>query len=516
MTGSRVRPRLAAATTLVGLVLMTAAPATAAAAPVVDVFFPTTTIAESGPGVREGVIAFTTEPVTLRHAVVTYDYSDIDGFVAISGAGFGSSGCSALSPSVLACGPFPFDTTVHGASGLGLDIIIEPTATAVEGDEGTLRVTLTADGIGPVSHDARVRVGGGVDLAAFEPNLEREGAPGQAVPIPLSVANVGDSVANGATVLFFSDYALAVSETFSNCTYTADGIPRICRFSTDLQPGEAYGVSFPYRLRTDTFAPGLASAEHLWLTPAELEDHLEQLARFDFDTGTPGTGPALELEPVVAISARSVQADVDPHDNWSTLNVTVTGNNNGVDLAAIGATLSGKVGDVVTATLGLMNNGPATVDSSRGGSSVTTVYVTVPPGTTAVDVPDRCLPLVDGRPDFAHPGQPGAAKYACGSGFLLIAGRAETFDVELRIDTAITDATGTVSILEPCECDGFPPDRDTNNSNNQAKIIVNPKPAPLASTGTSMTGLIAAGAGLVLTGLLIVVFAVRRRVRPRH
>ena len=86
--------------------------------------------------------------------------------------------------------------------------------------------------------------------------------------------------------------------------------------------------------------------------------------------GKPGNGGNLTLTKAGAL--RGFQADTNPDNNWSGMKVSVTGKN-GVDLAAIGDSVTGKAGEVVNATVGVRNNGPASLDFNRSGSPVTKI-----------------------------------------------------------------------------------------------------------------------------------------------
>ena len=100
-----------------------------------------------------------------------------------------------------------------------------------------------------------------------------------------------------------------------------------------------------------------------------------------------------------------MQADTDPSNNWSILSVTVTGKN-GADLAAIGDTVTGAAGTVVTATIGVQNNGPATLDTGRSGNAATYMLVEVPAGTSTVAVPRPASAPRRSRTDHGPAGQP--------------------------------------------------------------------------------------------------------------
>jgi hypothetical protein len=277
--------------------------------------------------------------------------------------------------------------------------------------------------------------------------------------VTLSVTNAGATPLTGAGVLLHTDWAFEPTEQFSNCDYRADGRASLCTFGQTLEPGKSYRVVLPYRVRSDTYAPGGTFGEFEWRTT-------DKITRNGSDT--PGTGGPLELE------AGDPLPGYDGGPSAIT-DVTVTGTNT-ADLAAIGTGVSGAVGDLVQATVGVRNDGPATLDRSRSGETPAEVEVTLPAGTSFVSAPG-CR-----RTDVA-------SRYSCavGAPYLFTSGRTSTWTFTLRIDEVVADAQGTVDVNPPCEC-GRPGDAD--RSNNAALLTVNPTtggadrvPPVIASTG---------------------------------
>jgi LPXTG-motif cell wall-anchored protein len=478
------------------------------------VYFLDTTIAAGSAGKLDSAILYASKPVVLHEATVRYDFTDLAGKVTI-GEDDDRSRCTSPAANVLLC-TVPYDIEVLDEWGLGgvFDVRITPEAGAKKGDEGVLKVTFGAAGFGTVTHDAKIRIGEGVDLAAG-PDLDRSAAPGGKVSAPLTVRNAGSTTAKGASVIFFNDYAIRATKHFSNCTYEGDKL-RACHFEDALQPGNSYSAALTYALGTDTYAPSQAAGETNWMTAAEFEDFAAYLASRGVDLGKPGNDGELTLAGVAGAKARGLQADTDPTNNWSSLQVTVTGKN-GVDLAAVGDTVTGKAGDVVKVTVGVGNNGPATLDFGRSGSPVTKVDVAIPNGTTAVAVPNVCQPRkADGEGDWEKSGEPGHRSYRCYPDTFLPVGEQQTFEFELRIDKVIVDAAGSVTINAKCTCGGGL-DADLDPSNDVAKLLVNPGEGGggggLPVTGAA-TGIVAGVGGLLLAaGAVGFVLARRRRMR---
>ncbi|TCB93468.1 LPXTG cell wall anchor domain-containing protein [Micromonospora zingiberis] len=452
------------------LVAASASPASAEEPKIsLGVYFGDNTIAAGSPGKIDSPIIFASSTVVVRDLTIRYDFTDLAG-VATFTPESSADWCNSPEANVLVCTD-PFELEIY-ESGFGgrFPVVIAPTNEAKDGDEGTVKVSLSAAGFAPASYDARVRVGEGVDLAAGE-SVERAAGPGKSFTAPLVVSNAGGTVAKGATAFFFNDYGIQADQRYSNCTYVEAQL-RSCHFAGDLTPGVSYAAELAYRVAKDAFAPGYDHGEVVWMTPAEADDFAKYLKEWGVTAGEPGTAGELKLtgaEP--RISARGFQADTEPYNNWSSLAVTVTGKNS-TDLAAIGDKVSGAEGAEVLATVGFRNNGPATLDNGRSGSSVTHLAIEIPKGTSAVKVPQACAP-VNNKDEWGEPGEPGGRTYRCFPSWFIKAGDEETFEFGLRIDKVTPNAAGKVKVNVPCNCDGgFY--ADLNPANDTAKIIVNP------------------------------------------
>ncbi|MGC4886104.1 LPXTG cell wall anchor domain-containing protein [Micromonospora sp. DT227] len=501
-------------------VAASATPAVAAAPQIaLGVYFGDTTVATGSDGKIEYSTIHSSAPTVLNDLTVRYDFTGLAGKVTVAEEEDTFADCASPSANVLVCtSPWEVEVDEWGLGGI-FPVQIKATDKAKDGDSGTIKVTLSANGFDAVSHDAKVRVGEGVDLAAG-PETAVSVAPGKTFTAPLKVSNAGETTAKGATVVFYNDYGLNSTKHYSNCTYVGDEL-RTCRFDEELPAGSTFGATLPYALGADTLAPGFKYGEVIWMTPNEFEDFESYLDNYDVTVGKPGTDGKLTLaEAGGKASARGFQADPRPENNGTNLQVTVTGNN-GTDLEALGSSVSGAAGATVKATVGLRNNGPATLDYSRSGSSVTYLTFDVPKGTTTVAVPENCFPVKGD--EWGEPGQPGARHYRCYFDSFLKAGQTVTLDFGLKIDKVIANDTGLVKINVPCECDGgFY--RDQKPANDSAKVVVNAAAGgdggqgggdggTLPITGSS-TGLIAGiGALLLAAGFGGYVVARRRKTR---
>ncbi|MGC4894443.1 LPXTG cell wall anchor domain-containing protein [Micromonospora sp. DT31] len=493
-----------------------------AAAPQAElgVYFSDTTIATDSDGKVDYSIIRSSAPVVLHDVTVRYDLTGLAGKVTLGEEEETGIDCTSPAANVLVCSsPWELELDEWGLAGI-FPVQIKATGKAEDGDAGTLKVTLSATGFDGVSHEAKVRVGEGVDLAAG-PEATVSAAPGKNFTAPLKVTNAGGTTAKGASVIFYNDYGLNATKHYSNCTYVGDEL-RTCRFDEELPAGSTFGATLPYALGTDTLAPSYKYGQTLWMTPAEFEDYTNYLGNYDVTIGKPGTDGKLTLaEATGRVAARGAQADKRPENNGMLLQVKVTGTNS-TDLEALGATVSGPVGAKVKATVGLRNNGPATLDYSHAGSSVTYLAFDVPKGTTTTAVPENCSPVKGD--EWGEPGQAGGRHYRCYFDSFLKAGATVTLDFGLKIDKVIANDTGLVKINVPCECDGgFY--RDVKPANDTAKVVVNAAPGggdggqgggdggTLPITGSSTALIAGIGAVLLAAGGVGYVLTRRRRTR---
>ncbi|WP_018254814.1 LPXTG cell wall anchor domain-containing protein [Salinispora mooreana] len=451
---------------LAGALVATAAPASAAETDItLDVYFDNVTLAAGSAGKARSATVSVSAPVTLHELTIQYDFSDLAGKVDVSSE-YGDSDCTTPESHVLRC-VNPLPDTIEDTRGAYRASLV-PTADAANGDEGVLKVSFSAQGFSPVTHDATVRIGAGVDLVAGAEH-EFSVAPGETFTEPLTVSNAGEVTANGAVAFFDHDYGIRADQRYSNCNYDGDHL-LFCRFDEKLTPGASYSAPLTHKLGSDTYAPSFVHGNVYWQTPAEFEAYEARLHRLGISLGEPGTGGKLTLTEQNRIqSARGAQADPDPSNNWSYLDISATGSN-GTDLEAIGTEVSGEKAAEVQASIGFRNNGPATLDYTRPGSSVTYLNVDVPQGTTAVKVPDLCSPLLGD--EFGDRGEAGAANYRCYVSSFSKVGEQQTFDFTLRIDEVIADAAGAVKVNVPCRCEGGFYD-DLQPANDEAAILVN-------------------------------------------
>ncbi|MER7440088.1 LPXTG cell wall anchor domain-containing protein [Micromonospora avicenniae] len=492
-----------------------AAAAPAAADPVDEValYFPDTTVALGDQGKAVGARLFTRVTSQFHDATVRYDYRSLAGKVKLE-----ADDCETPEQGVLLCSepsPVYVDQT---EGGFLTKVNISATADAKAGDAGDLKITFRVGNLEKATYTSRIQVGEGVDLAAG-PDAEFDVKPGDSFEAPLTVVNVGKTTVDGVVAYFDNDYAIRAVDRFSNCLY-ADERLVACEFDEKIPAGEARSVTLNYQLGKDTYAPGSQYGNAHFMTPADFEDLIKQLARTGAKAAKHGTGPKLGLTEASAKVARSVQTDTDRGNDFWNMSINV-GGRNGADLEAIGAELTAEVGAEITARVGFRNNGPATLDRHRSNSEVTFVDVTLPAGTKAVEVPQNCAPFKGDGTKQTDGGKPGAPAYRCFPGTFAKAGEELTSDLRLRIEEIVPGASGTVKINAPCECQGGFKD-DLKPANDTAKILLTATGGQgggdgdggsLPITGESTALIAGIGALLLTAGVGGYVLARRRKTR---
>ncbi|WCN81671.1 LPXTG cell wall anchor domain-containing protein [Micromonospora sp. LH3U1] len=478
------------------LVAASASPAVAAAA--IEPYFQDATLAVGSAATTRTLFLYADEPTVLTDVSVRYDYSSLADKITMT-AGENQE-CAAPKPGVLVCkepGEVVLHEMVPPGSGIYRNatkqVRIALTEGAQLGDSGDVAVSFQAAGGRQGSYTSRVRVGEGVDLAGG-PYTTVSSKPGGKFTVPLAVANVGDETVTGFVAVFDLAYSIRTRDRFSNCLYSGDHLVS-CQFDEEIPVGTGLETTLNLELAKDTYAPTNQSGYAQFMTKADFEDLTRVRETAGARAATRGNGPKLTLAEAPGRIRQADQTDVGPGNDYTGWIIKATGTN-GTDLAAIGATLKGRAGAVVTATVGFRNNGPATLDRTNADyEAATHTDVELPPGTTAVEIPDSCQL------------RQGTRTYQCASEMLLVAGQTYTMKFRLRIDKVIPNARGAVRVNAPCECPGgggFPD--DIKPANDRATIVVNAAQGggeggggggSLPITG-SPTGLIAGIGGLLL------------------
>jgi LPXTG-motif cell wall-anchored protein len=407
-----------------------------------------------------------------------------------------------------------------GADSFSDDILLifHPVDGVRDGATGSIVVGATADNAKASPHETTVTIADGIDLVVTSdfPNTPNTN-PGDKVAIAASFANAGNKTTDGFQFTFVLEHGLT-PDKFSNCEYGDDPVTAFVRCTFNgpddtLAPGEEITMEpFPAKVNSEAFGPteadffveGLAEASNL---PSALKMH-----KADGSKVLRVHSKAQRVTPRAALPT-----DVDSNDNIGGATWDVT---NARDLATIGDQRSGKVGDTVTVTIGMKDNGPAAVDATRAEQPAGGYVFTVPTDTEAIAVPANCRGIVkvaDGTFRDAD-GVPGLAMYDCHTPERFIGvGASSTVQFGLKIKVATPNATGNVSFADPRAA----PYVDSNPANDSALVVINPTTGgtgggigdeTLPITGTQTGMLAGLGALLLLGGGAMYGLTRRRRV----
>ena len=476
--------------------------------PALSVAVPNLTVAPGTDGQSVYITLFTNQAdeVRLRDFVLKIDGTGLGDAATV--APYSQVGCETEGP-VTTCDE---DDLIVGPEGYGWrSLVVAPTEGATLGQRGTFTLTVSAAGglLGTAS--STVTVGDEVNLTNVR-DVTAATRPGAGVKSPLGVRNSGTAPITGVDLFTFYDVSITPGKKYRNCEYS-DRFS-VCHFDTTLAIGAEYALAEPLPLHVgaDAWAPKESSSEIFWVTPADSETWWGgRPPKF-----TPGTAAPLRLvQTRPAKVADRGQTDPNPEDNWGQLTLDVRGKNQ-ANFVTIGDKLQGGAGSIVTARIGVRNDGPASVEN-RSGSVVRVVTIDLPKGTKSLVVPKDCAPLVGNEPDWDQQGKPGAARYQCASDYTFLKGVKLIWEFRLRIDNA-DSAPGTVTSTYNAP---FPatPKPDLNTADDVAKILVNTATpggggGELPNTGARVAGAVGTGLALVaLGGVLLMTFR-RRRLNP--
>ncbi|MEU6276316.1 hypothetical protein ABZ871_28480 [Streptomyces populi] len=426
---------------------------------------------------------------------LTVDYSSLVGAVDVT---VPFSGCRKKTEGVLVCqgkdAPAPGRTT-------RLDNFrVRSLKGAKGGTTGEIKVGGQADGAAITERVWKVDikdVGFVQDRATGK--VDGKVKPGAEVRPGAGFTYFGANTLKGTDLSMHAAHG-SFEQEFGNCTYGKLPIPMdsdpgtltdltfpaaVCHFDNTIEVGDSFDVS-PGPLGIDDDALGTALISQLGDT-----DQLRKMTDVH-----PGKGPELKLvpRPDSTPPGKPQSRDLGPAYTVDTT----------ADIEAVGASVEGRQGDVVTMQVGYRDNGPAGVRTWTGTepledpSVVTTV--TIPPGTTAVRVPKRCWA------ESSRESEPGGRSYHCrgeNNDWWVGSGERLVWSFDLRIDKVSALKPGKVSLEVLRES-------DSNTRNDTAAIIVKMPGA----TGSGAVPWIAGTAGVLAAGVGTALFA-RARGRRR-
>jgi len=457
-----------------------------------------------GGGTTIGSIFVSFEGGVADRVAVDLDLSDVTGFVEFLVNTFGEWECDTAGDVVHCEQPDVDAATVLSYQMFGRDGF-------PPGTTGQLRVHADVDGETDET-TVRVVMTEPADLASADTTASA--APGTNAGLPTRVRNIGATTVNGTVLTLQSDdiSLLTYRGNFSNCNDFQAFVE--CVFDADLSVNTTYRLSqdVPFRVSPEARTGSVLATLGDWWTVADWdrvdEFWKEQIAG---GPGVPGTGPPLTLVEVTGSAAATAvpQSDTDPFNNFPTIRLTVTGNHP-ADLQAIGANATGAAGATARVSLRAKNLGPAVLHDGHR-LEVPMAYVSVPEGTTAVEVSGSCSPFTTLEDWHPHDegGTPGADEYACLGDFLPV-GQSAVYQFGFRVDRVVPDAAGTFRV----DLAG-----DPDEANDTAAIVINPSDdgedgedggGGLPVTGASLGLVIATGALLLGLGVAILVLARRR------
>ncbi|MGV9500757.1 hypothetical protein ACWDQ0_20985 [Streptomyces sp. NPDC003642] len=269
--------------------------------------------------------------------------------------------------------------------------------------------------------------------------------PGEVYDESVTLTNKGTAAVDGVTFRVRLTRGLDFPEQVKGCTYSTvqeQVRQALCELDTVVEPGAS--VTTPVRFK----ALGKALMEAV-----------------EYGTSAGGEAPG------------------DGYDD-SHRRMTLTADNT-ADLVAVGEDTEALAGERQSVTVALRNDGPGWVRNQES-DDVPGLMVQIPPGTTAVEVPEDCAPFgVDGP--SAPQGTPGKPTYVCwpADGTLDV-GQSLAYTFLLQIKESAQDPEGKVTASSVY---GSTPAYDENRANNTARIRIDlpsdyePGPSPSDGTG---------------------------------
>ncbi|MFJ4316364.1 LPXTG cell wall anchor domain-containing protein [Streptomyces lavendulae] len=422
----------------------------------------------------------------------TVDLAKLAGVASVreSAAG-GAAKCKPVA-STLVC----TEQGVRPGSRPGVGLEVTAAKDAKNKDSGEIRVTGAVSGATVRSAVTAVTVGG-PDLVMGEMALKGDPKPGESQPLPLAFSNRGTQSANGVVLELEASRGMELAERYDNCEYrtTRTSTTAVCTVDGEFEAGASYELAgeSPLHLK----ATGRARAELLGygIYPAAAPVKAEQAqtgadakpapgdqAAKDPAGKTPagggggGTGghKLAAKKRAAALTPALRGPDLNPADNRREF---VFGVVNTADLVAEPLVVKGKAGTTVKTAVAVRNQGPAWVFEPRSTAPAAVVDVVVPPGVKVLTAPAACRSA----------GTAAAPRYLCTTGSSLLESEKAEFPFELRIDKAVPDARGAITVGRPGP--GGEPQRhpfDPVLANNLASFTVNPTgPAPSPSATAS-------------------------------
>lgn len=364
----------------------------------------------------------------------------------------------------------------------------------------TVDLTMTGKAAGAKFEAATTKVKvGGPDLVLEAAKLKREMTPGQTQNLPIVFSNGGTESVGTVVLEINATRGMGLVERYDNCSYTdpehnsePDLSRTVCTIEGELEPGAVYEAD-PLTLKAAPYAFNESMTYSVHEKAPEPKT-AQKLVK-------PNTGKKLTARKRPAKAAQD-SPEIDLTNNTQGFDFAVK---NSADFVARGASLKGKAGDTVKADLGFRNDGPAWIwGVDHTGANVAVTDIVIPAGAKVTKMPKGCWGAnADGSP---REWDLGAPRYFCSTSTVVGEKQNFTYPFELKIETFIEDAKGSVMVGRWAHADIEVPAWDPNPANNKATFVINakdtgptPTPTPTATStptpGQSATPTAAPSAG---------------------
>ncbi|MFE1554854.1 hypothetical protein ACFW6V_07645 [Streptomyces sp. NPDC058734] len=357
----------------------------------------------------------------------------------------------------------------------GVQLVATAEKGAAERASGAVTVTGTAVGATVTPATTTLSIGG-PDLVMRKLALKTDPKPGESQTLPLAFRNEGTQSAKGVILELEATRGLELPERYDNCDYRTDRTSNtvVCTVEGEFKADATYELAgdSPLHLKAganafhERFTYGIYPAG----APQKAADAKKPDAQAPDAAGAaPGTGRKLVArEKAEAAPLRA--PDLNPVDNKRAAELKVK---NTADFVAEALTVKGAAGTRVKAVVAARNNGPAWV---TGTGPAALVDVVLPKGVKVLTAPAACRAV-----------QP--TQYRCATGTSVLEKEKLEFPFELKIEKAVKDAKGAVTVGTLDAKGEFTRHAfDEVPANNLADFTANPTVTPTKSPSPSGSG----------------------------
>ncbi|MET9499428.1 hypothetical protein [Streptomyces sp. NPDC006552] len=405
----------------------------------------------------------------VKNVSVTIDATALKGQITME-----NEPCTKKGDLVIVCGPDRVNQGKPIAPGAKF-YAAAPKFTALDGARpgftGVVRVSAEAEGVllGEKTFKASV-----ADLGLYSDRNAPDGSPvpqpkpGTTVQPVVGFRNFSTRAMNDVYFSLHLTQGLTFAEEFSNCKYGSQYLPEdtamLCHIKGTVEPNSTYDLDM------SALKVGATAWAEDW--SGNITDKV--MTGTSLTDPHQGTGRELKLTKRAQGAALPMSRGVFGSIVADTFR----------DAAAVGATVDGKSGQVVKAELGLRNSGPATFKNwgeEPGDDATSGLSVTLPRGTTAVNVPRNC--------NLMTPSTSATTRYSChqdSKDFYFNAGQTTPFVFDLRIDEPKALALGSAKVI-------YLGDKHPENDSAPITVTVDGKlgdgsTPPAGGTGGSTSG----------------------------